>query len=376
MISKKEGLNMNHTKLTELQSYLQANSISVAYLSNPTTIAYLSGFESDPHERILGLFISATTDPFLFTPALDAEPAKNSSWQYDVIGYLDSENPYEKIKKELLHRYPSLDSIGLEKGSLSLDRYEILTDLFPNVSFSANLTPVIETMQLKKTADEITRLLEAGHWADVAFEIGFSAVKAGVSEQEIVAEIEYQLKRRGVSQMSFDTLVLAGTNAANPHGTPGANQVKENELVLFDLGVVWKGYCSDATRTVSFGEPTSLQQEVYNVVLNAQLAVQKAVKPGVTAEYLDRVAREVISEAGYGEYFTHRLGHGLGMSVHEYPSLVAGNDLVIEDGMCFSLEPGIYIPGKVGVRIEDCVHVTSDGCEPFTKTSKKLLTLH
>ncbi len=187
---------MNRTKLTELQSYLQANSISAAYLSNPTTIAYLSGFESDPHERILGLFISATTDPFLFTPALDAEPAKNSSWQYDVIGYLDNENPYEKIKKELLHRYPSLDSIGLEKGSLSLDRYEILTDLFPNVSFSANLTPVIETMQLKKTADEITTLLEAGHWADVAFEIGFSAVKAGVSEQEIVAEIEYLTRAR------------------------------------------------------------------------------------------------------------------------------------------------------------------------------------
>ena len=368
----KEGQSMNTKKLSELQTYMNAHNIQVAYLSNPTTIAYLSGFESEPHERILGLFISATEDPFLFTPALETEPAKNSSWSFDVVGYLDSENPFEKIQEELLTRYGVIESFGLEKSSLSLDCFEIMAALFPHASFSANLTPIIETMQLRKTESEIQTLLEAGNWADVAFDIGFSAIKAGVSEQEIVAEIEYQLKKQGVSHMSFDTLVLAGINAANPHGTPGDNQIQPNELVLFDLGVIWKGYCSDATRTVAFHEPTALQQKIYDIVLQAQLAAQKAVKPGVTAAYLDNVAREVITSAGYGDYFTHRLGHGLGMSVHEYPSLVAGNDLIIEEGMCFSLEPGIYIPGKVGVRIEDCVYVTSDGCKPFTKTSKKL----
>lgn len=363
---------MNLEKISELQHYLKANAIQVAYITNPASIAYFSGFESEPHERILALFIAADQEPFLFTPALDSEPAKNSSWQYDVVGYLDSEEPFQLIANELRARYGAITNFGLEKGSLVVERYEKLHALFPTTRFDENITSVIERMQLKKTQQEIDVLIEAGNWADVAFEIGFAAVKEGVAEQEIVAEIEYQLKRKGVAQMSFDTLVLAGTNAANPHGNPGTLTVKPNELVLFDLGVVWKGYCSDATRTIAYGEPTAFQRKIYQIVLEAQLAAQAAVKPGITAGELDKIARDVIEGYGYGRYFNHRLGHGLGMSVHEYPSLVAGNDLVIEEGMCFSLEPGIYIPGEVGVRIEDCVYVTSDSCKAFTTTPKEL----
>ena len=172
--------------------------------------------------------------------------------------------------------------------------------------------------------------------------------------------------------MSFDTIVLAGDNAANPHGAPGERKIVPNELVLFDLGVIWKGYCSDATRTVAYQKPTALQEKIYQIVLEAQLAAQNFVRPGVTAAQIDQVARNVIEKAGYGKYFNHRLGHGIGTTVHEFPSLVEGNDLVIEEGMCFSIEPGIYIPGEVGVRIEDCVHVTHNGCESFTQTPKEL----
>src|SRR5699024_1132724 len=216
------------------------------------------------------------------------------------------------------------------------------------------------------------QMKEAGSWADVAFEIGFKAIKAGVSEAEILAEIEYQLKQKGVAKMSFDTEVLAGAKAANPHGSPSSDQVQENHFVLFDLGVLWQGYCSDATRTVAFKEPTDFQREIYAIVLEAQLAAQEAVKPGIKASELDKIAREVIENYGYGKAFTHRLGHGIGTTIHEYPSIVAGNDLVIEENMCFSLEPGIYLPNQVGVRIEDCIYVTKDGCVPFTHTSKEL----
>ncbi|EAA0412575.1 peptidase M24 family protein, partial [Listeria monocytogenes] len=250
-----------------------------------------------------------------------------------------------------------------------------LKRFLPQTDFSLDVTPIIQKMQLTKTAAEIDTLLEAGNWADVAFEIGFAAIKEGVSEMAIVAEIEYELKKRGVSHMSFDTTVLAGANAASPHGVPGDLKVTANELVLFDLGVVWKGYCSDATRTVAYKEPTALQRKIYDIVLEAELAAQAAVKPGITAGELDKIARDVITGYGYGDYFNHRLGHGIGTTVHEFPSLITGNDLVIEEGMCFSIEPGIYLPDQVGVRIEDCVYVTADGCVPFTKTAKELLVL-
>lgn len=172
--------------------------------------------------------------------------------------------------------------------------------------------------------------------------------------------------------MSFDTIVQAGANAANPHGGPEKIPLKKDELVLFDLGTVHNGYISDASRTVAFGQPDDKSLDIYKVDLEAQYAAMDAAKPGITAAELDKVARDIIDKAGYGEYFIHRLGHGMGTSEHEFPSIMEGNDMVLKPGMCFSIEPGIYIPNVAGVRIEDCVYITEDGCEPFTHTSKEL----
>ncbi|MHC5268111.1 aminopeptidase P family protein [Enterococcus sp. LJL98] len=366
---------MNIEKINELKQWLIQKEVSLAFISNPQSIAYFTGYRSDPHERILGLFISTERDPFLFAPALEVEAARKSPWPYDVVGYLDTENPWKIIATEIKERFGTLTACALEKAALSLDRYELFARFFENVRFTEDLSPLLQQMQLIKTKQEIDGLLEAGTWADVAFEIGFSALKAGATEQEIVAEIEYQLKRKGVSQMSFDTMVLTGPRAADPHGIPNQTVLSENELVLFDLGVVWQGYCSDATRTVAYKEPTAFQREIHQIVLTAQQTAQRAVKPGITAHELDRIARQVIEEAGYGPYFNHRLGHGIGTSVHEFPSIVEGNELILEEGMCFSIEPGIYLPQQVGVRIEDCVYVTKDGCLPFTQTSKELLII-
>lgn len=366
---------MNQEKIQELTAWMLKEGIDVAYITNPNSIAYFSGFQSDPHERVLALIFSTTRDPFLFTPALEADTAKQSSWTYDVKGYLDTEDPWKVLSDEILSRYGKPAVFAIEKAFFTLDRYERFSAYFPATDFSKDATPMIQQMQLRKTEQEIQTLIEAGNWADVAFETGFAAVKEGATEEEIVAEIEYQLKRKGVSHMSFDTTVLAGAHAASPHGAPDNTPVKSNELVLFDLGVVWKGYCSDATRTIAYQKPTKFQEEIYGIVLEAQLAAQQAVKPGITASELDTIAREVIESYGYGEAFNHRLGHGIGTSVHEFPSIVAGNDLVLEEGMCFSIEPGIYLPGKVGVRIEDCVYVTKEGCQSFTFTPKELLVI-
>lgn len=355
------------TKINSIQAYLEQEHMDLAIFSDPATIGYLTGFSSDPHERHMFLFV-LPDDALLFLPALDVERAK-SSVSFPVVGYMDSENPWEIIQKSLPQK--NFSKIGAEFDQLNLSRYYGLQSIF-NQPFT-DLTPLINRMKLIKSRDEIEKMLVAGEFADKAVQIGFDHISLDVTEVDIIAQIEFGMKKQGISKMSFETMVLTGNNAANPHGIPGTNKIENNALLLFDLGVETLGYTSDMTRTVAVGKPDQFKQDIYNLVLEAQLTALDFIKPGVTASQVDAAARNVIEKAGYGEYFNHRLGHGLGMSVHEFPSIMAGNDMVIEEGMCFSVEPGIYIPEKVGVRIEDCGYVTKDGFELFTSTPKELL---
>lgn len=360
------------SKLEQIQTWADSQKADLVYVSDPKTIQYLTGFYSDPIERVLALLVFPDQDPFMFAPALEVEAIKDTGFKYPVYGYLDHENPWEKIGAQVNKRNANVKSIALEKTQLSVERLEALKTTFTSATFDLNISPFFEKMRLIKTPDEIEKLNIAGKWADFAFEQGFAAVKAGRSEQQVAADLEYALKQKGIMEMSFDTLVQAGAHAAEPHGATNGTKFENNELILFDLGTVWEGYISDASRTVALGKPTEKQLDIYNVCLEAQLTAQDYAKPGITAASLDKVARDVITKAGYGEYFIHRLGHGMGMSEHEYPSIMEGNDLLLEPGMCFSIEPGIYIPGVAGVRIEDCVHITETGNEPFTHTSKDL----
>lgn len=172
--------------------------------------------------------------------------------------------------------------------------------------------------------------------------------------------------------MSFDTMVLTGKNGALPHGTPGETKIKKGDLVLFDLGVVHKGYCSDITRTVAFGDISDEQKKIYDTVLEAQIAAVEKVKAGVKASEIDLTARNIIRDAGFGDYFPHRLGHGLGASVHEFPSITETNSMELQENMVFTIEPGIYVPGVAGVRIEDDLVVTKDGVQVLTEFPKTL----
>ncbi|MFD1431316.1 M24 family metallopeptidase [Lacticaseibacillus yichunensis] len=357
--------------LTDLVAWVNAQHLSLAYITDPTNINYFTGFDSDPEERITALFVFPDAEPFLFVPALSIEGVKKVGWPYAVSGYLDHEDPFALIAAEIKKRDASPLRWGVEKDALSVLKYEAMTRHFPQATFPADASRFIEQLKLIKTPEEIALMTEAGQQADRAFQAGFAALRTGITEQQIVAEIEYAMMKEGVMHMSFDTIVQAGQDAADPHGGPVATKVAPGDLVLFDLGTNNHGYMSDATRTVAFGGPVAPKaKEIYKVCLEAQLTAQSAVRPGLTAAALDKIARDVITKAGYGEYFNHRLGHGIGMSTHEFPSIMAGNDMELQPGMCFSIEPGIYIPGVAGVRIEDCVHVTATGCEPFTHTPK------
>ena len=356
------------SKITSVQAYLNQDQLDLAIFSNPTTIHYLTGFASDPHERHMMLFILPDAESLLFLPALDVERAR-ATVNFPVVGYQDAEKPWQRIKDSLPAK--TFKRIGAEFDNLNLTRFYGLKTIFDQ-DFT-DLTPLINRMKLIKSRDEIDKMLIAGQFADKAMQVGFDNISLQKTETDIIAQIEFEMKKQGISKMSFETMVLTGNNAANPHGIPGTNLIENNALLLFDLGVETLGYTSDMTRTVAVGQPDQFKKDIYEIVLEAQLTAQDFIKPGVTASQVDAAARQVIEKAGYGEYFNHRLGHGLGMDVHEFPSIMAGNDMVIEEGMCFSVEPGIYIPGRVGVRIEDCGYVTKSGFEVFTQTPKELL---
>lgn len=361
--------NLNH-----LAGWLTEKQADAAFITSTENVFYLSGFNSDPHERLLAVLAFPKDEPILVCPMMEVPDAKQAGWSYEIVGISDTENPWEILKNVLKKRSISIKTLAVEKEHLTMERLEGLNSILETpVYISAE--EKMRQLRMVKSQAELKIIKEACRLADYAVKIGTEEIAEGKTEMEILAALEYQLKKEGVSQMSFDTMVLTGENAASPHGVPGQTKVKKGDLVLFDLGVVVDGYCSDITRTVAYGSINDEQKEIYNTVLKAQIAAVEACRPGVTCSEIDLTARNIIREQGYGEYFPHRLGHGLGISVHEYPSLTEVNNLPLQEGMVFTIEPGIYVPGKAGVRIEDDLYITETGVEILTKFPKELITL-
>jgi Xaa-Pro dipeptidase len=353
---------------------MKENDIQVSFITSPENVFYLSGFLSDPHERLLGLAIFQDEEPFLVCPSMEVQDAKNAGWNYEIIGYSDVDQPWELIHNSINKRLSHVQKVAIEKEHMNVERYEAITHLFNGATF-VPAEEKLRKLRMVKDEYELKTIRRACELADYAIQVGCEEIAEGKTELDVLAAVEYALKKKGVNEMSFSTMVLTGANAASPHGTPGLTKIKKGDLVLFDLGVVVDGYCSDITRTVAFGDMDDKQKEIYDTVLQAQLKALEACKPGVPCSEIDLIARNHIREAGYGEYFPHRLGHGLGISVHEYPSLTETNSLLLEEGMVFTIEPGIYVPNVAGVRIEDDLYLTKDGVEVLTKFPKELQTI-
>ncbi|MGG5254787.1 M24 family metallopeptidase [Neobacillus sp. SM06] len=358
-------------RMKKLQVWMKQNDIELCFLTSSENIFYLSGFYSNPHERLLALAVFQEDEPFLLCPAMEKGEAKKSGWTDEIIGYSDIDHPWELIQKAINKRCNTITKAAIEKEHLNVERYEQLSALFPKAVF-LSVEEKLRTLRMIKDAKELKTIEEACALADYAVEVGVHELKEGKTELEILSAIEFALKKKGVTEMSFATMVLTGANAASPHGTPGLTKIQKGDFVLFDLGVVVDRYCSDITRTVAFGEIGEKQKELYDTVLKAQLAAIEASKPGKSAAEVDLTARRMISEAGYAEFFPHRLGHGLGISVHEYPSITETNNLKLEEGMVFTIEPGIYVPEVAGVRIEDDVYITENGVRVLTHYPKEL----
>ncbi|MCP4644594.1 MAG: aminopeptidase P family protein [bacterium] len=232
---------------------------------------------------------------------------------------------------------------------------------------------VVSALRMVKTPEEIALIREAQELAEGVLAGIVDSLEAGVTEREVAARFEYEFKKRGASGASFDTIALFGARSSLPHGEPGNTPLQAGDVVLFDFGCRRAGYCSDLTRTYAFGTiPAVWFEEVYDVTLTAQRRALEAARPGMTGRELDAVARDLIEEAGFGDRFGHGLGHGVGIEVHEGPRLSKQGDVVLEPGMVVTIEPGIYQPGRGGVRIEDLVAITETGCENLTTAPKEL----
>lgn len=364
-------------RMDQIVDWLTQEQLQIGLINTPSNVYYLTGFECHPHERLLALFIFADQQPILVCPKMEVERVNATGFQSVVIGYDDTEDPWELIQAEFHKRGFTKDQslrVAIEKESLSYARAMKVNGLFNQVEFES-IEPVIHSLRVIKDELEIEIMREAARLADLGVEIGMKTLHVGITETEVVSVIEQELKKKGIDGMSFETMVLFGEKTALPHGTPGDRQLQKGDLVLFDLGVVWKGYCSDITRTMAFGSPTPEQERIYQTVLQANLTALMNIKPGIRMGELDRSARDVIRNAGYGDYFPHRLGHGLGIEVHEYPSLSETNQELLSVGMAFTVEPGIYVPNVGGVRIEDDVVVLEDGVEVLTHFPKELLVI-
>ncbi|MFH8559709.1 aminopeptidase P family protein [Streptomyces sp. NPDC017988] len=331
-------------------------------------LVWLTGYRPTAvTERLTVLVLAAGQDPVLVVPTLEAPDAERAAGApaLTLRDWTDGKDPYA-VTAPLLEasgRFAVSDNawamhlLGLQKA-------------LPGTSY-VSLTEALPMLRAVKDAAELERLAAAGAAADAAYEEIQKVAFAGRKETDVAADLAALLRRFGHSQVDF-TVVGSGPNGANPHHEAGERVIEHGDMVVLDFGGLLHGYGSDTSRTVHVGEPTDEERRVHDIVREAQAAGCAAVRPGAACQDVDRAARAVITDAGYGAYFIHRTGHGIGVTTHEPPYMIEGEEQPLVPGMCFSVEPGIYLPGRFGVRIEDIVTVTDDGGRRLNATAREM----
>jgi Xaa-Pro aminopeptidase len=336
-------------------------------------LGYLTGYAPMPLERLTVLVLAAGRDPVMIVPMLErpsalASPAGEG---IDILGWTDAENPYA-LTAGLLGG--SDDRMAAGTFAISDDAWASHVLALERAAGDIELTPqgvALPLIRAVKDPDELQRLRAAAHGADAAFEEVVRLRFAGRRELDVAGDLARLLQDHGHELVGF-TIVGSGPSSASPHHDSGDRTIQEGDAVVMDFGGVAGGYWSDITRTVFVGDPTDEQRHVYDLVRGAQEVAFATVRPGVACEEVDRAARAVIEEAGYGDRFIHRTGHGIGIELHEPPYIVAGYTTPLEAGMTFSDEPGIYLPNRFGVRIEDQIEVTHEGARRLNEASREL----
>jgi Xaa-Pro aminopeptidase len=350
-----------------LQGLMGEIGIDATLLSVGADLPYFIGYEALPSERLTVLVVPVSGEPVLFVPELEAPRVEPGPFEIRPWG--ETSTPVELAASVVAN--PSKLAVGDQMWSVFLTRF---IQQWPDVSWIP-ASDVTSELRMRKDADEIDLLRRAAHAVDrVMARIPSEVVFGGRTESDVARDLADLTVEEGHDTAEFG-IVGSGPNGASPHHHSGDRVIEEGDLVVCDFGGRWQGYFSDSTRTFVVGEPTEEHVEIHAVVQAANEAGRRAGAPGIACQEIDRAARAVIHEAGYGEYFIHRTGHGIGLEVHEHPYMVEGNERPLEAGMTFSVEPGIYIPDRFGVRIEDIVACSDDGIESLNQSDRGLASV-
>ena len=336
-------------------------------IESPENRLYFTGFHSSA-----GVLLIAKTGRIFLTDSRYLEAAQNAITDCEVRQVRRYEDDLPEAVAAL-----GCKTLALESARVTVARARKFVQMLPECALLDDDTAdrLIEALRAVKSAVEIDRMKRAQAVAEKAFAHILPRIRPGVSERDIALELDYFMLRNGADALSFETIVAAGVNTSKPHAVPSDNTVNNGDFVTLDFGAVTQGYHSDMTRTVAVGSVGTRQVMVYNTVLAAQTACLEALRPGLTCKLADEAARAVIRAAGYGEFFGHGTGHGVGIEVHEQPTLSPYGEKTLEPGHVVTVEPGIYLPGEFGVRIEDTVCITATGYDNFVTVPKELLVL-
>ena len=360
-----DNKNRINNRLSKLRKLMVQKGMDAVLVTKRENYMYLSGFTGT------SAYLVITQDSaVLMTDFRYIEQAAKQAPMYEVVKYQGS---FVQALGELL-KSRGIGRLGFEDNYLTYERYAEfeqklgMQELIP-------LKGIIENLRMIKDADEIEIIKKAVKISDDAFTHILSFIKPGTSETEIAAELEYFMKKQGASKEAFDTIVASGERSSLPHGVASEKRLEAGDAITLDFGAIYMGYCSDMTRTVFLGKPCKELEKIYEIVLEAQSAALEGAHKGMSGKAVDLIARDIITKAGFGDYFGHGLGHGVGIEIHEEPRFSPSGNTVIEDGMIITVEPGIYVPGLGGVRIEDMIVINGDNPIDITGATKKMLVL-
>jgi len=352
------------SNIRKIQQHL--GGLDALLVTDPVSIRYACGFHIDDGAAIIG-----RDKAWLITDSRYVEAASRAVTDMEILS-ASSGTPFKTLAGHVFAEN-GLGRVGAEEDRMSVAVWDKMeADLGLKLEKAAS---VLAGLRPQKSEEELQSLIAAQRIAEKAFDELLGVIRPGMTEKELAAELVYRLYKFGGEANSFDPIVVTGPKTSMPHGVPGDEVIRMGDFITMDFGTMKNGYCSDMTRTVALGHVTEEMRKVYDTVYAAQLAGIEAARPGVTGREIDAAARKIIEDAGYGEYFGHSFGHSLGLEIHEPPNASPSNDKPMPEGAVISAEPGIYLPGRFGVRIEDVLWLHGDGCVNITKAPKELIVL-
>jgi Xaa-Pro dipeptidase len=367
---------MPQSRLDKLNASLRSSDLDAVILNPGPTLTHLTGLHFHLMERPVVLMFARDQEPAIVLPELELQKVASLPYKLQVFAYPENPSEWDGVFSRAAHSL-SLDGkrIGVEPRQLRLLEFRYVKAGAPEADYP-DASEVLSALRLRKDRAEVEAMRRAVKIAQDALEATIPLVKIGMTEKELSSELVVQLLRNGSEpEMPFAPIVSSGPNSANPHASPTARKLQAGDLLVVDWGATYDGYISDLTRTFAAGEIEEEYQKIHEIVQEANAAGRAAAKPGAPCAAVDKAAREVIESSGYGVYFTHRTGHGIGMEGHEEPYMRGDNMQLLEPGMAFTVEPGIYLPNRNGVRIEDNVVITETGADVLSDMPREVRTI-